>query len=33
MVEPSEEIMNSYLKKSDSHHVSAKLHLDNDRLE
>jgi uncharacterized protein (UPF0332 family) len=33
MVEPSEEIMNSYLKKSDSHHLSAKLLLDNDRLE
>ena len=33
MVEPSVEIMNSYLKKSDSHHLSAKLLLDNDRLE
>ncbi len=33
LVPPSEEIMSSYLKKSDSHLVSAKLLLENDRLE
>jgi len=33
LVPPSEEIMSSYLKKSDSHLVSAKLLLKNDRLE
>ncbi|HLB69414.1 MAG TPA: HEPN domain-containing protein [Candidatus Methanoperedens sp.] len=33
LVPPSEEIMTSYLKKSDSHHISAKLLLENDRLE
>ena len=33
MVLPSEEIMSSYLKKSDSHLVSAKLLLKNNRLE
>jgi uncharacterized protein (UPF0332 family) len=33
LVQPSEEIMSSYLKKSDSHLASAKLLLKNDRLE
>ncbi|MCG2736195.1 MAG: HEPN domain-containing protein [Candidatus Methanoperedenaceae archaeon] len=33
LVPPSEEIMTSYLKKSDSHLISAKLLLENDRLE
>lgn len=33
LVEPSVEIMNSYLKKSDSHQISAKLLLNNERLE
>ncbi len=33
LVPPSEEIMTSYLKKSDSHLISAKLLLKNDRLE
>jgi len=33
LVPASEEIMSSYLKKSDSHLVSAKLLLENDRLE
>jgi uncharacterized protein (UPF0332 family) len=33
LVPPSEEIMSSYLKKSDSHLESAKLLLENDRLE
>lgn len=33
LVPPSEEIMTSYLKKSDSHIISAKLLLKNDRLE
>ncbi len=33
IISPSEEIMSSYLKKSDSHLASAKLLLKNDRLE
>ncbi|MCZ7401773.1 MAG: HEPN domain-containing protein [Candidatus Methanoperedens sp.] len=33
IVQPSEDIMSSYLKKSDSHLISAKLLLENDRLE
>ncbi len=33
LVPPSEEIMSSYMKKSDSHLISAKLLLKNDRLE
>jgi len=33
LVPPSEDIMSSYLKKSDSHLISAKLLLENDRLE
>ncbi|MFZ2412376.1 MAG: HEPN domain-containing protein [Candidatus Methanoperedens sp.] len=33
LVPPSEEIMSSYLKKSDSHLISAKLLLENNRLE
>ncbi len=33
LVPPSEDIMSSYLKKSDSHLISAKLLLKNDRLE
>ncbi len=33
LVPPSEEIMTSYMKKSDSHLISAKLLLKNDRLE
>ena len=33
LVPPSEDIMSSYMKKSDSHLISAKLLLENDRLE